>query len=198
MRHIASLRLVALALLITIPSVAEAGPPLICHPFQTERAALLPWGSGPGWNTPASSYRVHRLTADTIALLDREAPILARMENIRRAVIYAAQNRRVAEQLLAEVMARANLAGADRLAVFDAGYLVETFKQATHLYGRAVTADDGYRMVQRAIEMGPPVPEMEFAAALMTTGAISTAHVQRARAAAPSTELRKNIATLGW
>ena len=87
--------------------VAEAGPPLICHAFDAGKAPLLPWTPGDGWNTPDRAYDVQRLTADTMRLLSPEAPVLARMENLRRATIYAAKDRRVAAELLAAVLGRA-------------------------------------------------------------------------------------------
>jgi hypothetical protein len=186
-------------LLVALPTLAEAGPPLICHPFQTLHADLLAWGAGPGWNTPDQRYDVQRLTTDTLRLLARDAPVLSRMENMRRAAIYATRNRQVAEELLAAVLARASAPGASRLAIFDAGYLIETYKQAAHLFGGAVTNRDGYSMVLRAIELSPQAAEMEFAAALMTSGAASTTHLQRARAGtAAESLLAKNITNLGW
>jgi hypothetical protein len=199
MKHISAHKMLVLALLIGLPTAAEAGPPLICHPFQTTGSALLAWGTGPGWNTPERNYDLRRLEAETLALLDAETSILTRMENLRRATIYATQDSRIAEKLLTAVLTRAHGPDASRLAVFDAGYLIETYKQATHLFGRAVTRADGYAMVQAAMTMGDPVPEMEFAAALMTEGAVSSAHLRRARAAtAPTSLLAKNIDSLGW
>ena len=199
MTHPTRLRLLVAAIAIALPSFAEAGPPLICHPFETSGHPLLQWGSGPGWNTPDPRYDVSRLTADTLALLDSDAPILTRMENMRRAVIYATANTRVAEQLLTAVLLRAKPLHATRLSLFDAGYLIESYKQATHLFGRTMTEQDGYAMVVRALEVGPPMPEMEFAAALMTEGNRSTAHVQRAReGAAARSLLARNLTTLGW
>ena len=199
MRHLTRAKLLAVALLMALPGFAEAGPPLICHPFQTAGSELLQWGRGPGWNTPDAGYEVHRLTEDTLRLLRTDAPVLTRMENMRRAVIYATRDVRVAEQLLAAVVARATTSDASRDAAFDAGYLIESYKQATHLFGRPMTAQDGYAMVRRAIHMGAPVPEMEFAAALMTQGNTSSAHLRRARASvAAESLLAKNITNLGW
>jgi hypothetical protein len=118
---------------------------------------------------------------------------------MRRAVIYATRDERVAAQLLASVVARAAAPDASREAIFDAGYLIESFKQAAHLYRRPVTADDGYALVRRAIDIGEAVPEMEFAAALMTTGVTSSRHLGRARAAAqPESALARNITSMGW
>jgi hypothetical protein len=198
MRHNSTSRFFALTLLLLIPHAAEAGPLLICHPFQTEGSPLLAWGSGPGWNTPDRSYDVRHLTADVLALLDGDAPVLARMENMRRAVIYATRDRHVAEALLTAIRARAETPGATRLAWFDAGYLIESYKQATHLFGRRITAEDGYAMVRRALNDANS-PEMEFAAALMTQGDTASSHAQRARAAATAgSMLAKNMVGMGW
>lgn len=208
---------IVLACAVTLlPRQAFAGPPLVCHPFQTGSAALLPWGPGPGWNTPARGYDVERLTADTLGLLTPEAPVLARMENMRRAVLYASRDRRVAGELLAAVFSRALTAAAegraDRLAWFDAGYLVETFRHARHAFewnmlspaeratwrlGATPDDLDGYAMVRKALTLGPPSPDMEFAASLMTQGEVSRAHSGRARAAAPEGSLlARNLQSL--
>ena len=53
-------------------------------------AAVVP---GQNWNTPDPVVRRAKLTADTLRLLSADAPILARMENMRRATIYAGQDR---------------------------------------------------------------------------------------------------------
>lgn len=198
MRFPTPVKLLAAALVIALPSLAQAGPPLICHPFQTAGEDLLPWGTGPGWNTPDPRYDVQRLTDDTLRLLTANTPVLDRMEVMRRAVIYAARDARVADQLLAAVVARATGAGqATRLALFDAGYLIESYKQATFLHRHSVTTADGYALVERAIAMGGDNAEMEFAAALMTSGSTSAAHLQRARASAAPL-LARNITNLGW
>jgi hypothetical protein len=112
MVHQRIVRILSLTLLLALASTVEAGPPLICVPFETGDAALLPWGQGQGWNTPDGRYDVRRLTRDTLQLLTAEAPVLARMENLRRATIYAAGDRRVADELLGAVLERAR-SGAD-------------------------------------------------------------------------------------
>lgn len=197
MKCFTSVKLLAAALVIALPSIAQAGPPLICHPFQTAGAALLPWGTGPGWNTPDHGYDVQRLTEDTLRLLAADIPVLDRMEVMRRAVIYAARDARVADQLLAAVVDRATGAGqATRHGLFDAGYLIESYKQASFLHRRSMTTADGYALVKRAIAMGNDNAEMEFAAALMTSGSTSAAHLQRARASAQPL-LARNINTIG-
>jgi hypothetical protein len=195
------------ASVLALPRTSEAGPPLICHPFATASEAVLPWGSGPGWNTPDQRYDVQRLTGDVLRLLTPRAPILARMENIRRATIYAGQDPRVANELLAAVLARAVAASAgsapDPLALFDAGYLLESYKQAAHLHRynmlapaaadrwtlRSEPAGDGYAMVVRAIGLTHGNPDMEFAASLMKEGTASTEHRRRAEASAKAGSL---------
>lgn len=190
--------LLAAALLVAIPSLSEAGPPLLCRPFQTADAPLLPWGSGPGWNSPSASYDVSRLPDDLVRLLSPDAPVLARMENMRRAVIYAWENPRLADRLIAALTARTTSTGGREraLALFDAGYILETYKQGAHRH-RRTDIQDGYSLVMRAITMTGGNPDMEFAASLMTEGERARSHLRRARAAAsPESLLAKNIDTL--
>ena len=187
-----------LGVLAILVGTAEAGPPLICHPFDAGSAALLPWGTGEGWNTPSKSYNVQQLVSDTMRLLSPDAPVLARMENLRRATIYAGTDARVAAALMTAVQARASAGAKDALASFDAGYLIESYKQAADSrLGVARPTADGYALVRTAIQMTGANPAMEFAAALMTQGATATAHQQRARAGAPAgSPLATNIAKL--
>lgn len=185
----------ALGIALCVAGVAEAGPPLICHPFDAGTASVLPWGSGPGWNTPDPAYDVRRLTADTLRLLNEKTPILARMENLRRATIYASKDRRVAAELLAAVLGRALAAeergSRDAIAWFDAGHLIESYRQASHIGsgGMLSAAIDGYKFVQKALELAGSSPEMEYAASLMTEGAVSASHRRRAEAGATAGSL---------
>lgn len=174
----------ALAIGLTFALPVLAGPPLICHPFVTGTAPVLPWTPGRDWNSPDPSYDVTTLTADMLALLSREAPVLARMENLRRATIYAAKDPRVGAELLNAVLARTEAPAATALAWFDAGYLVETYRQynLVHehrmlptpngyepLLAGSAAALDGYALVQKAAELAPELrAEIEFAASLMT------------------------------
>ena len=79
---------------------ALAGPPLICHPFATRGGTLLPWDASTNWNAPLASYNTARLPDDVVKLLDTDAPVLTRMENLRRATIYAQKDPVLARQLL--------------------------------------------------------------------------------------------------
>jgi hypothetical protein len=126
--------LIALGFLLSVSAAAEAGPPLICHAFDAGTSQLLPWGTGPGWNSPSAAYNVRGLVADTVKLLSPDAPILARMENLRRATIYAASDRAVAAELMRALVKRTEGTSQDPLAWFDAGYLIESYRQASHIY----------------------------------------------------------------
>jgi len=197
------LKLVAgVALFAAMSGTAEAGPPLICHPFNAGSAALLPWGLGPGWNTPDRSYDVQRLTADTLRLLTPTAPVLARMENMRRATIYAGQDRKVAAALLKAVIDRAKSTAAgskDPMPWFDAGYLIETYRQneSTARFNMLAGAE-GYGLVVKALQFAGQNAEMEFAASLMQRGTVAAEHRQRALAGAPKGSLlAKNLASIG-
>ena len=177
---------------------ALAGPPLICHPFETRGGALLPWqaNAGTNWNAQLASYDTDKLTTDAIKLLEADTPVLTRMENLRRATIYAQKDPLLARQLLEAVMGRAlSTHTGGPQAWFDAGYLIESYKQASMIRGRksdpswtavdATIKTDGYGFVRKAMTMiGTPNAEMEFAASLMTQGATSADHRARAAAAA--------------
>jgi len=198
--------LVAIAAVVFFATPALAGPPLICHPFEVEGGKLIAWGSGSGWNTPDRSYDIKKLVADTNAVLTPDSPILTRMENMRRATIYAMRDPVLAQELLKTVMSRALATTSDSRAWFDAGYLIESYKQAVHLRQdrkpelRAWTAVDetirvdGYNWVKKAMAMTAPSAEMEFAASLMTQGSVASAHRAKAIAAAPKNSLlAKNL-----
>jgi hypothetical protein len=202
----------AFAAALLLAQSAAAGPPLICHPFVTGNDdALLPWGKGThNWDLRDSSYDVAALTADTLALLSADAPMFARMENMRRATIYASAHQETATELLRTVLARAEAAPQHTrtaaLAWFDAGYLVETYRQMGQIDGanlqRAVEKEnrgplDGYALLRKAQALAPELTaEMEFAASLMMTNAAGAAE-HRGRAAAgaqPGSLLALNLA----
>jgi len=200
--------LVAIAAVAVFATPALAGPPLICHPFDVESGKLIAWGTGPGWNTPDRSYDIKKLVADTNAVLTPDSPILTRMENMRRATIYAMRDPVLAQELLKTVVARALATNRDSQAWFDAGYLIESYKQAVHLREdrkpelHAWTAVDetirvdGYNWVKKAMAMAGTSAEMEFAASLMTQGSVASAHRAKAIAAAPkNSRLAKNLAS---
>lgn len=193
---------------------AGAGPLLICHPFPTSGAESLPWGTAPTWNSPDPGYDPRRLVTDVVRLLDATPTVLARMETLRRATIYAARDAQVAADLLAVLQARAGRrqpqpAGA--LAAFDAGYLVETYRQASLVYRwemltpadrtawvlRDAPAIDGYAQIAKALERSTDAA-MEFAASLVTRDPRADGHRRRAAAAAtPGSALAKVMREIG-
>lgn len=199
----------AVVALLVMVSPALAGPPLICHPFVTEGGKLIAWGDGPGWNTPDHSYDITKLVADTAGALTHDTPVLTRMENLRRATIYAMRDPLVAEQLLKTLMSRALSTTNDAGAWFDAGYLIEAYRQGTHLRSERKSKAswaavdetirvDGYGFVKKAIAMRGPNAEMELAASLMTSGAIADAHRARAKTAGAGSLVAKNLARLAY
>lgn len=182
-----------LAACLSLAAAALAGPPLICHSIEIGGARSLPW-IGHGWNlTGSENYDLKKLVPDTLAILDSGAPVLVRMETLRRATLYARQDPQVARELLTKLFARtqaaANGAPPDALAYFDAGYLIECYKQwigknLPHMTdGMRMDANpaanlDGYALVKKAIALRGQDSETEFAAALITMQGPQEAHRQ--------------------
>ena len=194
-----------LALGLGFASAASAGPPLICHPFTTDAdAPLLPWAEGREWHQPDPAYDRAGLVADTLSLLSPDAPILDRMENMRRATVYADENPRMAAELLRAVVERTKTkpadARAEALAWFDAGYLLETYRQLgliyqhemrpahsrwTSLVPEELAELDGYALVQKAVALAPEShAELDFASALMSREPLTATHMRRAASSA--------------
>lgn len=126
-------------LFVLTAAAALAGPPLICQPIDISGARSLPWTQVQGWNGTDAKYNAaESLTQDTLQLLQASTPLNVRMETMRRAAIYAARNEALAEQLTARLIARVADAEAsgkrDASAWFDAGYFVETLRQAAYIY----------------------------------------------------------------
>jgi hypothetical protein len=200
-------------------NVAQAGPPLICHTFEIGQAKSLPWTSH-SWNLNGSeNYDTKNLAADTLELLKPDTPVLVRMETLRRATLYARKDPVAAKELLARLHARATAAESaghpNALAWFDAGYLVETYKQwlgqnlphmtdGMRMDANPAAGVDGYAMVKKAIALRGIAlqgddPQMEFAAALITLSGPRDEHAQHAQKAIAGTKtdalLAQNLAT---
>jgi hypothetical protein len=200
--------LVTATVVLLFATPALAGPPLICNPFVTDGGKLIAWGTGAGWNTPDHSYDIKKLVADTTGVLTPEMPVLTRMENLRRATIYAMRDPLIAEQLLKALMSRALSTTTDSGAWFDAGYLIEAYRQGIELRGARKAAAwtavdetirvDGYGFVKKAIAMRGANAEMELAASLMTEGAVAEAHRARAAKAGPGSLVVRNLAKLAY
>jgi hypothetical protein len=189
------------AILFGLTTFAHAGPPLICHAIEIGQAKSLPLVDP--WKGNAD-YDLKNLTRDTLAILDSSAPVLVRMETLRRATIYARQNPQVAKELLTRLQARAaNLDTAghpEALAWFDAGYLIEAYKQWIGKGEPNPAAGlDGYGLVNKAISLRGEDPEMEFAAALITLTDRESDHQDHVRKAVAGAKndplLARNLAS---
>jgi len=205
-----------IAAVLCFATVAQAGPPLICHAIEIGNAKSLPWISH-DWNlSGGENYDVKNLVRDTLDILGPNTPVLVRMETLRRATLYARKDPLVAKELLAKLHARATSAESsghpDALAWFDVGYLAETYRQWIGQNWMRVSKDeqnpasgvDGYAFVKKALALRGPSQngndaQMEFAAALITlSGPRDThrEHAQKAIAGAKSDPLlAQNLAS---
>jgi hypothetical protein len=202
----------ALVALLGVAAPALAGPPLLCHPFDIGSARSLPWDGTNAWWQGRADYNLQNLVADTEAVLTPSTPVIVRMETLRRAALYASLDGKVAARLLSSVTARADAGAqgaASASALFDAGYLTETYKQIAMLRGERQFADrastiagvigkaDGTAMINRAITLRPDDASLRFAAALVAATADRTAyrdHADKARkGAAQDALLARNI-----
>jgi hypothetical protein len=190
MHRISRPALVAALLLVAIVGIrpALAGAPLVCHPFDIGSARSLPIAQI-GFGAPDRKYDVSHLVSDTIDLLAPRTPVIVRMETIRRATLYAQAYPAQAIALFDALHQRAGVNSPDGPnAVFDFGYLVETYRQAGVKVGNDV---DGYVWIQKAIALTND-PQMEFAAAIITAWPKRSTHpdhVRKATAAAPTDQL---------
>jgi hypothetical protein len=205
-----------IAVLAATADVALAGPPLLCHPFDIGTAKSLTWDNSNGWQGRTAATNMKTLVADTEAILTPDTPVIVRMETLRRAALYASTDAQVATELFTRLQARASTAKKGGLETFDAGYLIETFREITRrgndgwkredgaqvqtaalqsLLGNA----DGEAMVQQSLAANAGNPSIEFAAALIAASykgrnADYLKHAQKARAgAAQDALLTKNL-----
>ncbi|MGH9843373.1 MAG: hypothetical protein ACREEM_31940 [Blastocatellia bacterium] len=177
------------AMLLSLIRPALAGPVLICKTYEIGSAKSLPW-AGSDWRSVKSDYDINRLVDDTLVLLTPDTPVLVRMETLRRATIYAVWARGdrevgyakrkdgVAEELFSRLVTTGKRAAfqpggngkPDPLRLFDAGFFVESWKQA-HINGTGAKPPefDGYALIKKAIELRGRDADMEFAAALITS-----------------------------
>jgi hypothetical protein len=177
--------------LINLAVLALAGPPLICHPFTIGGESSLPWTPGTNsWNSPDPKYDTGRLAADTLKVLDSGVTILARMETLRRAAIYSSKNPASGMELGARLIGRALTAEVkgqnNSLALFDAGYFVESMKQMAPISkSNEFAALDGYEWVRRSVPGMQDKPAVEYALGLIqSTASWPNEHLRRAAAGA--------------
>jgi hypothetical protein len=186
----------ALTLLTLAATPALAGPPLVCFPFDIGTARSLPWNAdGRNWKGMRADYPVSQLAGDTLGLLTPTMPVIIRMETLRRGALYATTDAEAARALLARLMERAKTNSSDALATFDAGYLVETYKQLAPIApatAALAAGIDGYAMVNRSRTARGTDPALEFAAAMITADGHRGAwaeHVRVARTGAAADQL---------
>jgi len=190
------------AVVLSLSTVALAGPPLICHPIEIGQAKSLPWVDL-NYQKGTGSYDLKNLTPDTLAILDSNPSVLVRMETLRRATIYARQDPQIAKELLTRLHARAassDAGNAAALAWFDVGYLAETYKRWMGDGPNPARGLDGYGWVKKAISLRGSDPEMEFAAALVAftiSESDRSLHVEKAMTGAKTDPLlAQNLASL--
>ena len=168
---------VLLVLALVLPVLA--GPPLICHRFEIGTAKSLPW-AGTAWDLSGNeNYDTRNLVRDTLDILDSKAPVLVRMETLRRATLYGRNDPQAAKELLTRLHARTAAKPSDALAWFDVGYLAATYSQ--WLKQNPAAGLDAYSLVQKALSLRGNDPEMEFAAALITLRGPEKDHQEHAQ-----------------
>jgi hypothetical protein len=203
-----------IAAVLCLATIAQAGPPLICHTIEIGQARSLPWTSH-SWNLKGGeNYDTKNLVRDALEILAPDTPVLVRMETLRRATLYGRTDPLAAKELFSRLQARAAAAESsghpDALAWFDVGYLAETYKQwigknMPHMTdGMRMDPDpaagiDGYALVKKAIGLRGSDPQMEFAAALITLSGPQAEHTEHARKAMVGAKsdplLAQNLAT---
>lgn len=187
------------ALVVALATPVLAGPPLLCHPYDTGNARSLPWDGSRGWAGDLPDYKLEKLLADTEDLLTPSTPVIARMETLRRAALYASRDRAIASQLLTRLVSRANAADAkgtsDALALLDAAYVAGAFHQISMLgrdggfRDRAANArealgnTDAYALIRRSVAARPDDASIQFAAALIASDRDRGAYLQHAEKA---------------
>ena len=192
--------------LCSLASPALAGPPFICHPFEIGPAASLPWTDG-DWLGMRGDYDITHVVADTEALLKADMPTLARMETLRRAVLYASRDRALAERFIAALAARVDAADTagrmDALPLFDMGYALEAMSEIEMLghhmgsdlavRGRALAGitrpDDGRALILKSAALRPGDAGIAFALALIERAEAKQPHLLKARAGAKQDRL---------
>lgn len=186
--------LAILAMLVN--TTALAGPPLLCDPFDTAGARSLEWG-GEGWNQPLASYDLARLADRTQSLLTSDTPVIERMETLRRAAIYASRDGETLREMSARFQSRIEAAQGNEaraLALFDAGYFLETLQDIDRLQdydmpgiGRVdreslrelLNQPDGSLALDQALALRPDDAGLRFAAALVAVADGRTSDLAR-------------------
>ncbi len=197
--HIRLLTLLGFALSTTIFTI-QAGPPLICHPYDIGTAQSLPWGHGRdavGFDNPDQNYNTKQLTADTLKILDPARRCLCAWKPCEGRHSMGRTTTPLSRRCSAKLKQRAESPNPSALALFDYGYFAETLKQIVWKYKEDLTTGaDGYAFVKRALAMRPDSADMHFAAAVMTRQSQRSdyqEHAGKARTAKSDALLAANI-----
>jgi hypothetical protein len=188
---------------LVVARTASAGLfPLLWNQLDIGRADSLPWGDGAlqGW----PGYDTASLVEDTEALLAGDAPVVVRMETLRRAALYAMRDQPLARALLTRLVSRAveskRAYQPDAMALFDAGYAAALFTEVDHMTdARIVGSGSSYAWILASIELRPDDPALHFAAARVRyssgqRGGDTAVHEAAVHAAAPHVPLlAKNL-----
>ncbi|HYP13565.1 MAG TPA: hypothetical protein VEQ63_06555 [Bryobacteraceae bacterium] len=177
--------------LVVLAGAALAGPPLICQPYSIGSDTSLPWGADKNaWGGLDPKYDSTNLSSDTLRILDAGKPLLTRMETLRRAAVYAGKNTPAGLELGNRLLARALAAEVkgqnNSLALFDAGYFVESMKQIAHFSkSTAFSGMDGYDLVKRSLPGLQDKLAAEYALGLIQAeSSWPNEHIRRAAAGA--------------
>jgi hypothetical protein len=197
--HICKTRLTALLALLSFAVITSpalhAGGMLMCAQKEIGDAKSLPWGNDSRETDP--NYNRASLVEDTLALLTPDAPVIVRIETLRRAAIYAtrmsrpstSEDKALAFGLLEKLRERTNDVPekSHALALFDLGYCM------TLLHHIGVSdRKEGYSLLTKAAELRPNDPEIEFALAIASIYEApneSVEHRQKAQAGAHNNPL---------
>src|SRR5436309_13298607 len=111
---------------LLLATVAQAGPPLICHTIEIGQAKSLPW-NGHNWNlSGGETYDTKNLVRDTLEILVSDTPVLVRMVTLRSATHYTRKDPVVGRELLARLDARTTAAESsghpDGLSCLEVGF----------------------------------------------------------------------------
>lgn len=179
------------------------GPPIVCHPIDAGDAKVLSLEGKEG-------YSAKRLADEVIKALDSEPSVLAHMETLRRVTLVVERDRGKAVEVLARLAWRAMDAAAQEkdaaTAWFDAGFLSAAFGEMGVDLGAkpGAWADaQGYKWIERAINLRPDDGAMRFGAALAShpamhreAGVAYEGQLSRAVVLAPpGSALEKNLKT---
>jgi len=145
------------------------GPPMICQPFDIGTANSI------GRSADMKDYDKRNLVKDTLDALNAKAPVIVRMETLRRVSVVGYNELPMVRELMLRLTARAldaeASAKASAIAWFDAGYLAASLSQMGTELGFDPGRDagcDGYLWLKRAASLAKDDAEIEFAAALAT------------------------------